>query len=89
VPTGGLNKVEDLIQGGITILLISAVIIALFFLIWGGIAWITSSGDKAKVDAARNRIVYSVIGLVVAFSAFFIVNIVGQFLGIDNILRPS
>jgi len=82
VPTRGISKVDDILSTVTTILLISVIVIALFFLIWGGIMWITSGGDKAKVDAARNKIVYSIIGLVVAFSAFLIVNIVFQFLGI-------
>jgi len=82
MPSGGLNLVDNLISNITTILLISVVVIALFFLIWGGIMWIISGGDKVKVEAARNRIVYSIIGLIVAFSAFFIVNIVLQFLGV-------
>lgn len=60
-----------------------AVLIAVFFLIWGGIKWILSGGDKGGVEAARNTIIAAVIGLVVTFLAFFIISIVGRFFGID------
>ncbi|HSX40230.1 MAG TPA: hypothetical protein VLF68_01315 [Candidatus Saccharimonadales bacterium] len=60
----------------ISILFIIAVVIALFFLIVGGIKWITSGGDKAKVESARNTIVAAVVGLIIVFAAYFILRIV-------------
>src|SRR5690349_7405124 len=59
------NNIGTLISSIVTILLIAAAIIALFFLIWGGIRWITSGGDKSKVDSARQTIIASIIGLIV------------------------
>lgn len=55
---------------------IIATLIALLFLIWGGIKWITSGGDKAGVEGARNQIIAAIIGLIVVFLAFFILNLV-------------
>lgn len=66
----------------ITIAFILAVLIALFFLVWGGIKWITSGGDKGGVEAARNQIIAAVIGLIIVFLAFFILNLV---LGLFNL----
>lgn len=70
------NNIGSVISAVITILLIAAALIALFFLIWGGIRWITSGGDKSKVESARNTIIASIIGLVIALLAFFIITIV-------------
>lgn len=67
----------------ITIAFIIAVLIALFFLIWGGIKWITSGGDKGGVEAARNQIVAAVIGLIIVFLAFFILNLVLGLFGLS------
>jgi predicted small integral membrane protein len=77
VPQGGLAVTSKVIGNSITIMLIIAIILALVFLILGGIGWITSGGDKAKVAAARSRITYAIIGLVVTLVAFFIVSVVG------------
>jgi hypothetical protein len=60
----------------ITIVFIFAILLALGYLIWGGIKWVLSGGDKAKVDAARSAIVAAIVGLVIVFLAYFIINIV-------------
>jgi len=70
------DNLGTIISSIVTILLIAAAIIALFFLIWGGIRWILSGGDKVKVDEARKTIVASIIGLIVALLAFFIISVV-------------
>lgn len=68
-----------------------AVIIALAFLIWGGIQWIVSGGDSKKVDGARNMIIGALVGLAVVFLSFFILNIVLGFFGISlsNLVIPD
>lgn len=50
--------------------------IAVVVLIIGGISFITSQGDTAKVTKARNTILYGIVGLVVSLLAFAIVNFV-------------
>ncbi len=50
--------------------------VAVVMMIMGGISFITSQGDSAKVTKARNTILYGVVGLVVALLAFAIVNFV-------------
>ncbi len=57
-----------------------AVILALGFLVYGGIRWITSGGDKTGVETARNTIIAAIIGLIVVFLAYVILNLVLQFL---------
>lgn len=76
------NKV---IQTAVSLLLLAAVLIALFFLIFGGIKWILSGGDKGKVDAARGTIVGAIIGLVIALAAFFVLNLVAKVFGLGSI----
>ena len=48
--------------------------ISVIMLIFGGIRYTVSGGDSANVTAAKNTIMYALIGLVVAFLAFAIVN---------------
>lgn len=51
-------------------------IIAVVMLIIGGIKYVISGGDSKKVTDAKNTVLYAIIGLVVAFLAFAIVNFV-------------
>lgn len=77
IPCGGLPVASQIIGNAITIMLIITVILSLIFLIVGGIQWIQSGGDKQKVAKARARITYTIVGLIVALVAFFIVNVIG------------
>lgn len=81
--TWNFNSVPNIISSVITLVLIGAVVIAIFFLLLGGIRWITSGGDKTKVDEARKQIVAAIIGLVIAFLAFFIIRVVGGILNVN------
>lgn len=48
--------------------------ICVIMLIWGGIRYTTSAGNSASVTSAKNTIMYAIIGLIIAFLAFAIVN---------------
>ena len=72
----------NFIPGLISLLFIVAIIIAIIYLIWGGIKWIMSGGDKAALQAAREHVIAAIIGLVVVFLVYFLVNFVmSQFVG--------
>ena len=48
-------------------------VVAVIFIIVGGINYATSQGDSAKIKKARDTILYAVIGLLVALFSFAIV----------------
>lgn len=83
--TLGSTGVGPLITSIINLLFVAAIILALGFLVYGGIKWITSGGDKGKVDAARGMIVAALVGLVLVFLSYFIINLAGQFFGVGSI----
>lgn len=82
IPTGGLASFETFSQGLFTILIIISVILSLFFLIFGGIKWTMSGGDKEAVDSARKMITFAIVGLVVVFLTATIMNLIGGFFGL-------
>lgn len=63
-----LNEVENIIIRIANWLMIIGVIIAVLFLAWGGIKWITAGGDPKGADAAKTIIKNGIIGLVVLFA---------------------
>lgn len=77
----------------LTFLFVIAIVVALGYLIYGGIKWIISEGDKTQVEAARSHIVAALIGLVIVFLAYFIINVVLGFfvpgVNINNLKLPS
>ncbi len=62
-----------------------AVIVALFYLVWGGFKWLMSGGDKQAVTSAREHIVAAIIGLVIIFLSYFIINILLGFFGVGGL----
>ena len=51
-------------------------VLAVAMIIFSGISYVTSAGDKAKTTKAKNTLIYSIVGLAVAISAYAIVNFV-------------
>ncbi len=60
-----------------------AAILVFAFLIWGAIEWITSAGDKGKMESARNKISNAIVGLVILAAVTAIFLVLQQFLGIE------
>jgi hypothetical protein len=68
------NDIGTIINKVVNVLLYVLGIIAVIMMIIGGIRYTTSQGDAKQVADAKNTILYAVIGLVVAFSAYAVVN---------------
>lgn len=56
--------------------------LSVIMLIFGGIRYIISGGNSTAVTAAKNTILYAVVGLIIAIFAYAIVNfVIGSFTG--------
>lgn len=69
----GLNAIIALV---INVFSVVVGFIAIVMMIYGGFKYITSSGDSGNVTAAKNTIMYALIGLVVVALAQLIVRFV-------------
>jgi uncharacterized protein YacL len=87
---GGVN-ITRTIQNIVIFFIVLAIIIALMYLLYGGVKWIMSRGEKTEVEAARNHIMAAIIGLIVVFLAIFIVSIILKVFGLDitNLTIPT
>lgn len=57
-----LDEIEDLINGIARFLIIVSVIIAVIFIIWGGVRWIAARGNPEAVKAAQQTILNGIYG---------------------------
>ncbi|HUD44490.1 MAG TPA: hypothetical protein VMR41_03040 [Patescibacteria group bacterium] len=78
VPTCSGDCLPPLLGSFITLLLVFSLLFALSFIIWGGFDLVVSQGDKTKFEKARNKIVYSIMGLILVLAAYLIINFVGS-----------
>jgi len=79
----GTLSIPGVISGLIGLMMIVAAIVFFFILVIGGIKWIASGGDKVKTEEARNQITAALVGLVIVFAAWAIVNLIQTFFGVD------
>jgi len=74
------------IQNAVTVALNAIIgalgIVAVIFIVVGGVNYMTSAGDAGKVEKAKKTILYAAIGLIICALSFAIVNfIIGGILG--------
>ena len=72
----GEKSLGERIQTIVNIMLFILGAIAVIMIVIGGIKYTTSNGDSSAITSAKNTILYSVVGLVVAILAYAIVNFV-------------
>ena len=65
---------DGIVKTAVNIMLWIIGVIAVIMLVFGGIRYATSAGDSNKVTAAKNTIMYAIVGLVIAIFAYAIVN---------------
>ncbi len=70
------NEFNTFIKNIINILLFIIGAVAVIMIIIGGLRYILSGGDSSSTKSARDTVLYAVVGLVIAISAYAIVNFV-------------
>ncbi len=76
VPTNLTNGEDSLISKIINILLYAIGVVSVVMLIIGGFRYVISGGQKESVTAAKNTILYAIIGLLIALFAYPIIKFV-------------
>lgn len=75
-----------LISNIIGIIVAVAGIIFIFQILIGGFNWLTSSGDKARLEKAQHTLLNAIIGLAVVLAAYALISLVGGILGFDILI---
>lgn len=81
-PLGNLTP-ASIVSGFIRFVLMIGALIFFFMLLWGGIKWIMSQGDKGNVETARNQITNALVGLAIIFVAWAIIKLIETLFGIS------
>jgi TRAP-type C4-dicarboxylate transport system permease small subunit len=62
--------------------IIGALLLIYFF--WGAVQYVSAKGDEGSRTEARNRMIYAVIGMFVAFSIFGLVRLLATTVGLSG-----
>lgn len=79
----GYTCIGNLVSNVISVAFIVAAIATFAFLVIGGMNWLTSGGDKAKIETAQKMISNALIGLAIVAASYAIYTLVLNFFGID------
>jgi hypothetical protein len=87
-PTGQFTGLSDItinsiVQALVTLVMITGALVFFFFLVMGGVKYISSGGDKLQTQAARSQITAAMIGLTIVLGAWAIISLVSTFFGVD------
>jgi len=76
-----IHSISQFFPGFWSVLLIIAIVLALFLLIIGAIQWITAGDDKERIATARGKVIAAIIGLIIVLSAWIISGLLMDFFG--------
>lgn len=87
----GTAFLSKLLRTGISLMFVFGSIIFLFILTSGGVKWLSSSGDKVKLESAQKQITSGLTGLAILLTTFVIIQLVQTIFGVDllNITLPT
>lgn len=67
----------------ISLFVLTAGLLSILFILWGGLLLILSGGKDDKIKPAINTIRYAVIGVVITVLTIFLFPVFGRILGLD------
>lgn len=88
-PFTGNVTLESVIVTIINIAFLAAGLVAVIYLIIGGFRYVTSGGNAEAIEGAKATILNAIIGLIVIFISFLLVNYILRSLGISSIFNPQ
>ena len=58
--------------------------IALLFFVYGGVMFLVSAGNTEMISKARGIIIGAIVGIIIVFASYTIINFIMKALGISN-----
>jgi len=74
--------IAGFIQAGISLMLIIAFIVALFFTIFAGFRFLTSGGDPKSTGQAWSQIYMGLLGMIVVLGSYAIIRLIETFFNV-------
>lgn len=89
VPTGGFEALNKALNSSVTLILIAVGVAAFIMIIVSGIQMTVSAGNPKSVAAAKGRLTWAIIGLILALLSFVIISTFQFFFGVGGAWVPQ
>lgn len=86
------GSLGDIVSALVPFLFAGAGLLLLLYLLFGGFQLMTSAGDPKKMQEAKGRLTNALIGFLIVFVSFWLVQIIASVLGlgkIEEIFKPK
>ena len=67
------SQIVKIAQSVLSVVLLLSGVLAVLYLVYSGVQYITSAGNPDKIKTARAGIINAIIGIVIIVAAFFII----------------
>lgn len=81
---GAKTSVGDIVSMAIPWIFTIAGMVLLVYLIFGGLSMMMSRGDPKQVEGAKSHITNALIGFIIIFIAYWVVQLFGLVLGLNG-----
>ncbi len=78
--TGG-SAISMILSNLIALIYSIATVVLIFMILWGAFDWLTSEGDKEKLENAKKKLINAFVGIILFAIAFAVIQVLGQFTG--------
>lgn len=86
IPQLGLpnTEIQPVLQSVTNWFLFIAGILCVVIIVMAGVAYATAGGDETKTTAAKNKLIYGILGIVVILAAYIIASTIAKVLAGDS-----
>ena len=77
----GASAISMILSNLIVLIYSVATVVLIFMILWGAFDWLTSEGDKEKLENAKKKLINAFVGITLFAIAFAIIQILGKFTG--------
>ncbi len=86
IPTGSKFTIGYIATVFLELAMIIGIFLSLGYLVYAGIYWLQSRGDKEKIIKARRTILYALLGLIIMSLSLVVVNIIASVFGVKSVV---
>ena len=83
-----LTNLEAFISNLIGFMTALGALLFVIYFVLGAYEWISSGGDKGKLEKARNRMMYGILGMILIVGSYSLIGLLSGIIGID-FLNPA
>ena len=85
-PASRFFSISSIVNIIVPLAMIAAALVLLLMLMLAALNWISAGGNPEKLEKARSKMKYALIGFVIIIASYLIVQVIGYMLGIDFLL---